>query len=212
MKNMLSLHIWRDLWARSVKSHWPLSNTCKYWTARIRFCQYQNYKFLQIARNFSIHTFSILAINSSNPGVLDSLDSFQLLYNTVQHGLLTWIWKLKYVRNWYSTLHHVPSLRLPCTVTSSSDESIEPATFRLLPSSARHLKFEIAALQTGGPSAIWQCLSAMVVERLLKLTHLIQPCLLVHLAMAPLSQLLPMQWVWKSEAVQASHSIGRKVC
>ncbi len=71
---------------------------------------------------------------------------------------------------------------------------------------------EIAALQMGCPSAIWQCQSAMMVVQLLLRTHPIQPCLLVRLAMAPQSESLPMQWVWKSEAFQASHSIRRKVC
>ncbi len=84
-------------------------------------------------------------------------------------------------------LHHVPSL----SSTSCADESTEPTTFQLAASLALHVKWaelEIAALQTGGPSAIWRCSSAMVVERLILQTHLILPCLLLRLAMAPQSQ------------------------
>jgi hypothetical protein len=65
----------------------------------------------------------------------------------------------------------------------------------LQPGILKRGELEIAALQTGGPSAIWQCPSAMVVEQLLLRTHPILPCLVVRLAMAPQSESSPMQLV-----------------
>jgi hypothetical protein len=65
----------------------------------------------------------------------------------------------------------------------------------LRPGILKRAELDLAALQTGDPSGIWQCPSAMVVELLLLLTHPIQPCLLVHLAMAPQLESLLMQWV-----------------